>query len=468
MTELWTWQAVLAATGGETVGLPDRPITGVSIDTRTLQPGDMFVALKDQRDGHEFVAAAFAAGAACALVEADRARSESSSSGALVCVDDTLVALERLGRAARVRSTAKVIAVTGSAGKTGTKDALRHALDTIGPTHASEKSYNNHWGVPLTLARMPAAIEFGVFEIGMNHSGEIDPLTRMVRPHIAIITTVEAVHLGQFANVEEIADAKAEIFAGLEAAGTAILNRDNPHFARLAKQAERAGAKLVTFGSQSGCDVRLLEIEQALDGSHIGAEVFGRSIRYRLGVPGSHIAMNSLAVLAALACVDADLETALAPLANLGAPPGRGARTELSDGQGAMTLIDESYNANPASMRAALETMAGVNRAERPRRIAVLGDMLELGPAAADLHRALNNVIDATEVDLVFACGPCMKNLFDALPERRQATWAPASDGLQEPLLAGVRAGDVVMVKGSLGSGMAPLVAALKERFAVG
>jgi UDP-N-acetylmuramoyl-tripeptide--D-alanyl-D-alanine ligase len=345
---------------------------------------------------------------------------------------------------------------------------LRAALAVIGPTHASEKSYNNHWGVPLTLARMPVDAVHGVFEIGMNHSGEIDPLTRMVRPHIAIITTVEAVHLGQFANVEEIADAKAEIFAGLETAGTAILNRDNPHFARLAKQAERAGAKLATFGSQSGCDVRLLEIEQALDGSRIGAEVFGRSIRYRLGVPGSHIAMNSLAVLAALACVDADLETALAPLANLGAPPGRGARTELSDGQGAMTLIDESYNANPASMRAALETMAGVNRSERPRRIAVLGDMLELGPAAADMHRALNNVIDAAEVDLVFACGPCMKNLFAALPKRRQATWAPTSDGLQEPLLAGVRAGDVVMVKGSLGSRMAPLVAALKERFAVG
>ncbi len=468
MTELWTWQALVSAIGGETVGVPERPVTGVSIDTRTLQPGDLFVALKDQRDGHEFVAAAFEAGAACALVEADWARSHSAEVGALVCVDNTLAALERLGRAARKRSNATVIAVTGSAGKTGTKEALRQALGSIGPTHASEKSYNNHWGVPLTLARMPPDVDFGVFEVGMNHPGEIDPLTRMVRPHITIITTVEAVHLGQFASIEDIADAKAEIFTGLEAGGTAILNRDNPHFARLAKQAERAGAKVVTFGMQSGCDVRLMELAQSSDGSRVSAEVAGRSISYHLGVPGRHIALNSLAVLAALESVDANLETALAPLADLSAPAGRGARTELSDGQGAMTLIDESYNANPASMRAALETMATVARSERSRRIAVLGDMLELGPAAADLHRALNNVIDATEVDLVFACGPCMKDLFETLPEHRQAAWALTSDGLQEPLLAAVRAGDVIMVKGSLGSRMAPLVAALKERFAAG
>ena len=466
MTELWTWPALEHATDGEAVGAPVRPVSGISIDTRTLQPGDLFVALKDQRDGHEFVAAAFAAGAAGALVEAEWAREQRQSGTALICVDDTLSALQRLGQAARARSRARIVAVTGSAGKTGTKEALRLALSAVGPTHASEKSYNNHWGVPLTLARMPEEVMYGVFEIGMNHPGEIEPLTRMVRPHIAIVTTVEAVHLGQFASVEEIADAKAEIFAGLEAGGTAILNRDNAHFERLKRQAEEAGATIMTFGAQAGCDVRLLEAEQRPDGSDISVDVGGRHVRYRLGVPGRHIALNSLAVVAALQCLQADLTASVAPLAELSAPAGRGARIELSDDTGAMTLIDESYNANPASMRAALETMAGVPRAFRPRRVAVMGEMLELGPAALEMHLGLNKAIDAAGVDLVFACGPCMKELFDMLPEDRRAAWSPTSEGLLDELLATVRAGDVIMVKGSLGTRMAPLVAALKARFA--
>ena len=463
---LWSFDELVRACGGRPERETGAPITGLSIDTRTLEPGDLFVALKDQRDGHAFVTQAFKAGAAAALV-ADGYEPHPDD-GPLIRVRDTLAGLEAIGRAARARLSgdARVIAVTGSAGKTGTKEMLRAGLARLAPTHAADKSFNNHWGVPLTLARMPAATRYGVFEIGMNHAGEITPLTRMVRPHVAIVTTVEAVHLAQFPSVEAIADAKGEIFLGLEPGGAAIINRDNPHFERLRGHAEAAGARVVTFGQDARADVRPKMLELAADGTSIELDLGGRTVRYRVAVPGTHIALNSLAVAAAFQDVGADVEQALAVLADLAPPPGRGVRSELPYGDGRILLIDETYNANPASMRAALAVLGTVPRAQHPRRIAVLGDMLELGPDEKQHHLALKPAIDAAGADLVFACGPNMEHLFAALEPGRQGGWAERSDGLVEPLLAALKPGDALMIKGSNGSRMGPLADALRQHLA--
>jgi len=441
-------------------------ITGVSIDTRTLEPGNLFVALKDIRDGHEFVPTAFKNGAAAALVSTSYQRKPGD--GPLLHVDDVLKALEALGKAARTRLSpdARVIAVTGSVGKTTTKEMLRACLTPLGNTHAADKSFNNHWGVPLTLARMPADTRYGVFEIGMNHAGEITPLTKMVRPHVAIITTVEAVHLEHFASVEAIADAKAEIFSGLVPGGTAIIPRDNPHYALLAARARQADVRIVSFGMSNAADVYRCADEHDQTGAGFrvsGAN--GADYAVRLGAHGHHMVHNGLAVAAALAEIDLNPASAMSPLAQMGAPQGRGSRTALViDGQPAL-LIDESYNANPASMRAALAAMAqGLSAGQPSRRIAVLGDMLELGPDSAALHAGLAEAIASNKIDLVFACGPHMKHLYDALPAHKRAKWAPASSELTADLLACVKGGDVVMIKGSNGSRMAPLVAALVAR----
>jgi UDP-N-acetylmuramoyl-tripeptide--D-alanyl-D-alanine ligase len=460
MTPLWDWPALTAITDAAADDSPSRPITGLSIDTRTLQPGDLFVALKDQRDGHDFVTAAFKAGAAAALVEAGYGRRPGD--GALLRVKDPLVALEEMGRVARFRGTPKVIAITGSAGKTGTKEALRMCLARVGRVHASEKSYNNHWGVPLTLARMPVTAEYGVFEIGMNHAGEITPLTRMVCPEVAIVTTVEPVHLGHFASVEDIAEAKAEIFSGLEPEGIAILNRDNPYFATLKAYAIAARATIITFGANDGCDVQLVSRQPSADGSDVVVSAFGKPVSYRIGAPGDHYVRNSLAIVAALDAVGANLSATLPALAEIGAPAGRGQRTALAMPGGTILLIDESYNANPASMRAALQAMSTTSRAAYARRIVVLGDMLELGPASAKFHSGLTEPIEAAGVDLVFAVGPMMRHMFDRLPASRQAGWVEKSEDLADAVKAMVQAGDAVMVKGSLGTNMAPLVRALK------
>jgi UDP-N-acetylmuramoyl-tripeptide--D-alanyl-D-alanine ligase len=459
---LWTWEELVAAAGGTADGAPDAPITGFSIDTRSITPGEVFVALRDQRDGHDFVANAFERGAAAALVE--RGYDRKSSDGALLRVDETLEGLRATAGVARARTTARVVAVTGSVGKTGTKEALRSCLSLLGPTHAAEKSFNNHWGVPLTLARMPANVRYGVFEIGMNHAGEIEPLTRLVRPHVAIITTVEPVHLEYFGSVAAIAEAKAEIFAGLESGGTAILNRDNQFFELLADRARSRGARVISFGRNAESDVRPDVWELGAHGSDIAVSLAGRRIAYHLGAPGAHIAQNSLAVVAALDALEADVETAIAALSDLKPAKGRGARVEVSLGEGAILLIDETYNANPASMRSALAAMATVPRSSNPRRIAVLGDMLELGTESGRLHEDLKEPVDAAEVDLVFACGPNMQRLFEALPPDRRGEWAETSEGIMDPLLAAVRSGDVVMIKGSLGSRMAPLVDALMRK----
>ncbi len=478
-TPLWRWHELVLAVhatggvGGTADGEPTSAINGVSIDTRTIAPGDLFVALKDVRDGHDFVTAAFAKGAAAALVSKTYARR--AGDGALLRVSDTLEALQDIGRARRIQSVcfgnnARVIAVTGSAGKTTTKEMLRACLLRVAPgrVHASEKSYNNHWGVPLTLARMPRDTAYAVFEIGMNHAGEITPLSKMVGPDVAVITTVEAVHLEHFGSVEAIADAKAEIFRGLRPNGTAVLKRSSPQFARLQQRlAEEpdSDARLVSFGLTPDADVHATALDLGPDGSTVTARIGGRSLTFKVAMPGRHIAENSLAVVAALDAIGVDLEPALAALADLAPPDGRGARERLDlPGGGTALLVDESYNANPASMAAAIATAAGA-RTSQGRLIAVLGDMLELGPDAPRLHLGLKDALDAARADLVFASGPNMRHLYDALEAHRRGAWGATSADIEAPLLAAVRAGDIIVVKGSNGSRMALLVAALKRHF---
>jgi UDP-N-acetylmuramoyl-tripeptide--D-alanyl-D-alanine ligase len=453
---LWTWDNLVPAAIGVADGKPSVPVTGFSIDTRSLQPGEVFVAVRDVRDGHDFVLQAFRQGAAAAVVSTEYKRVVGD--GALLRVTETLQGLRDIAAAARRRTEARTVAVTGSVGKTGTKEALRTCLSRLAPTHAAEKSFNNHWGVPLTLARMPADVRYGVFEIGMNHAGEITPLTALVRPHVAIVTTVEPVHLEFFGTTEKIAEAKAEIFLGLEPGGVAVINRDNQHYDLLARRAREHGARIVSFGRHENADVRPEVFVLDAEGSDIAVQVGGRRIAYRVGAPGAHIAQNSLAVIAALDALGADVEKGIAALAEMRATKGRGERREVAVPGGSILVIDESYNANPASMRSALEAMATVPRARFQRRIAVLGDMLELGENSGDLHAGLNDPVDAAEVDLVFASGENMQRLFEALPAARRGAWAPKSEGIAAALGDAVRAGDVVMVKGSLGSRMALLV----------
>ncbi|MBS9475804.1 UDP-N-acetylmuramoylalanyl-D-glutamyl-2,6-diaminopimelate--D-alanyl-D-alanine ligase [Ancylobacter radicis] len=464
---LWTPQSLADATGGTLIGDGAPAIGGVSIDTRTLQPGDVFFAIRGENsDGHAYVAKAAQAGAALSVVERGRV-GEMPAGAALLAVDDVLGALEAAGRAARARTAARVIAVTGSVGKTTTKEALLHALGADGPTHASAASYNNHWGVPLSLARMPRGCAYGVFELGMNHAGEITPLSRMVRPHVAVITTVEPVHIAQFPDVEAIADAKAEIFDGVEPGGAAVLNRDNPHFERLAAAARAADIETVIgFGETAGAQARLLSHALQPQGSTAIADILGETVSFKVGLPGRHIIQNMLAVLAAARLAGADLALAALALAELGPPPGRGVRTPLAVKGGQALLIDESYNANPASMRAALAVLAGTPVDGRGRRIAVLGDMLELGPQGEAMHREA--ALATAGVDLVFCAGPLMQALWQALPENRRGGWAPDAAALLPMVAERLRGDDVMMVKGSNGSRMGPLARALIARFGAG
>jgi UDP-N-acetylmuramoyl-tripeptide--D-alanyl-D-alanine ligase len=466
---LWLFDDLVGAAGGRADGAPTRAIGGFSIDTRSLRPGDVFVALKDQRDGHDFVSGAFAAGAAVAVVS--EAYQRQAGDGALVRVAETLDGLRAIARAARGRlgAAARVIAVTGSAGKTGTTAMLRACLERLGATHAPEKSFNNHWGVPLTLARMPAGTSYAVIEIGMSNAGEISPLTRLVRPHVAIVTNVLPVHVGNFADGEiGVANAKAEIFEGLQAGGTAIILRDSPHYARLKASAEARGARVVTFGTDGHADCRLLSCntsEPSVDGAQtVRATLKGQEISFRLGTPGDHIAINALAAVCALDALGLDQRDALDALATAQAQAGRGQRLRLQGPNGDILLLDESYNANPASMRAALASLAGATGPGIRRRVAIMGDMLELGSASPAYHRDLQAATSAA--DLVFACGPNMRHLFDELPASKKGAWAASSADLLADAVASLRPGDAVMVKGSLGSRMAPIVDAIKKRFA--
>jgi UDP-N-acetylmuramoyl-tripeptide--D-alanyl-D-alanine ligase len=463
---LWTVKELQAATGGRFEGsAPPAIFNGVSIDSRSIAAADIFVAIKGERlDGHDFAASALRAGAGIAVVS--KPDDQMRQAGAILVVEDPLRALEDMGRAARARSFAQVIAVTGSVGKTSTKEALKAALSASGLTHASAASFNNHWGVPLTLARMCRETAYGVFEIGMNHAGEITPLVKMVRPHIAIVTTIAASHLGHFNSLEEIADAKAEIFSGVEPGGHAIINRDTPYFDRLAAAARVAGiASVAGFGRHSKADVRLERIALHETCSCVTATVFGETVIYKLGMPGEHMAHNSLAVLAAVKLAGADVARAALSLAVAEPSKGRGVRVRLKVPGGYVTVIDESYNANPASVQAALQLLAHAKPRRGGRRIAVLGDMLELGEHAPELHAGLAKPIDEAKVDVVYACGPLMEHLWARMPASRRGAHAGTSEGLREILVPSLHAGDVVMVKGSLGSRMGPLVEALKAAY---
>lgn len=440
---LWTSADIARATGGAEGG--GFSATGVSIDTRTLEPGDLFVALAGVRDGHEFVAQAMAKGAAGALVSQD-------VDAPFVKAADTLAALEKLGIAARDRATkARRGAVTGSVGKTSVTQAIMAGLTLAGPAHSSVKSYNNHIGVPLTLARMPADTERAVFEIGMNHADEIGPLTRFVRPHAVVVTTVGPVHIENFPDGEAgVARAKAEVFEGLEPGGVAILNADNQWFDLLKAEAEKAGGRVLSFGTRENCDAQLIDFQ--VPGSHavIQARLHGKALDFPILQTGFHWGLNSMAVLLMLEALDVDLDRSLAALGSFEPLAGRGAESVVAMAGGAFTLIDESYNANPISMASAIKTLGA--RATSGRRLVALTDMLELGPEAQAFHAGLAGPLDAASIDLVFCAGPLMKSLWDALPPTRRGGYAETAAALAPQLVQAVEAGDVVMVKGSNGS----------------
>jgi UDP-N-acetylmuramoyl-tripeptide--D-alanyl-D-alanine ligase len=461
---LWQISEAVAAMEVTAAKIPEGPIRGISIDSRTVQKDDLFFAiLGDQLDGHDYVAKALDAGARAAVVS--RAV-EGTCQSKLLIVKDTLEALNRLGMAARARTEAKIIAITGSVGKTGTKEALRLGLEKSGRTHAAVASFNNHWGVPLTLARCPENADFGIFEIGMNHAGEITPLVRMVRPHIVIITNVAPVHLEYFNSLDDIAAAKAEIFDGLEPAGTAILNRDNKYFDYLAKAALDAGAaKIIGVGEHKAAQVKLVRCKLEADSSTVYVDMMGQSLNYQIGAPGKHLVLNSLCVLAAVQQAGGDVNAAAAALKHWAAQSGRGARHFLTVKGKTAVLIDETFNANPTSMCAAFATLASAEPEGEGRKIAVLGDMLELGEISKEAHRDLLKPLLEANVDQVFAAGANMKFLWDDVPDKLRGTYAPEAHSLTENLVAAIQPGDVVMIKGSKGSKMHPLVDALLTHF---
>jgi UDP-N-acetylmuramoyl-tripeptide--D-alanyl-D-alanine ligase len=452
MSALWTSVEVESAT----LGNASRPfaVNGLSIDTRTLKEGDLYIAVKgDNRDGHDFVRAAFKAKAAAALVS----RQPDGVDGTLLTVANTQRALEDLACASRARSDAKIVAVTGSAGKTTTKEMLRLAFGALGPTHASSGSLNNHWGVPLSLASLPREAAFGIFEIGMNHFGEIHALVPFVRPHVALVITIAPAHLEFFGSCEAFADAKSEIFEGVVPGGAALIPSDNPYAERLiARAKQRHVARLLTFGGKPGSDARLLSYDESGEGARIKADILGQPVEFRIGAPGRHIAANALGALLSVAAADGDVLNAAAALKEFSALKGRGARFAA----GGVEVIDESYNANPASMVAALALLGGAPG----RRIAVLGDMLEMGPDAPAHHAGLAAAIEAERVDLVFLCGPLMKALWDVLPAQQRTAYAPSSAVLAPGVLSTLKAGDTVLVKGSNGSRMSVIIEALKAR----
>jgi UDP-N-acetylmuramoyl-tripeptide--D-alanyl-D-alanine ligase len=460
MSALWTSDELVAATGGRAT-MPFEA-AGISIDSRAIARGDLFVALAGPRvDGHDYVSSALKQGGCAAMVH--RLPPGSDDRTPLLIVHDTMAALQALGAASRQRTGAAIVAVTGSVGKTGTKEALREALSRLGETHASAGSLNNHWGVPLSLARMPRTARYGVFELGMNHPGEIDALTRLVRPQVAVITTIEPAHLGFFASVEEIADAKAEIFRGMDHAGAAVLNRDNPYFHRLAAAAQAAGiGRVLGFGADPGAQIRLVDCHLHATASAVTVNLMGELVDYCLGIPGRHWVMNSLAVLGAVKALGGDIVAAASAFATLRAPEGRGRRFRIALPRGEAELIDESYNASPASMRAAIAVLGAAQPAAGGRRIAILGDMLELGEGSAALHAALAEPLREAGIDLVFTVGPEMAALDAALPARNRGGHEANAAAMADSVAAKLRPGDVVTIKGSHGIRMDTIVARLK------
>lgn len=464
MSSLWTVAEVVAATGGRPEGLSDGPLSSISIDSREIAPEALFIAIKGENfDGHDFVGAALANGASAALVsEAFHARSGGKN---LIVVPDALQGLVALAAAARARSRAQIVAVTGSAGKTTTKEAIRTALEAAGETHASIKSFNNHWGVPLMLARMPRSAQFGVFEIGMNHAGEITPLVKLVRPHIAVITTVAAAHLQFFDSVAAIASAKAEIFLGLEPGGTALLNADHDYLHILFNHARKAGVgRIVTYGFDESADWRIEHAERLGSVTMARIRHEGEVLGLTLQVPGRHMVANAVAALAVAHISGEGTKVALEALATFGAPEGRGEMTRLGPAERPLILVDESYNANLASMAAALE-LYGTQPAPGGRKVLILGDMLELGPQGPALHASLKDKVLATGATKIFLVGPAIASLAAALRDDADVTHAAAIEDIGETILASLAYGDAIMVKGSKGVRLAGLVQAIRDRF---
>ena len=464
---LWTGQDMVDAMGARPVNGVPAAVTGISIDSRSLRQGDAFFAIRGEKfDGHDFATAAAAAGASVLVVAEDKLPALGRATIPLMVVGDVLEALIRLGRAARARTKAKIIAVTGSVGKTTTKEALRHVLSHTGTVHASVASFNNHWGVPLTLARMPEGVRFGIFEIGMNHPGEITPLVKLVRPHVSIITLIAAAHLGHFRDLDEIAHAKAEIFSGVVPAGWALINRDDTRYPLLERLAKKAGVENIAgFGVHERSEIRLLNARYQDETSTVTVNVFGEEIRATIGIPGRHVVQNMLAVLGAASITGADMARVGHAMATLAAEKGRGQRHTLSVDGGTFTLIDESYNANPASMEAALDLLAAAPIGESGRRIAVLGDMLELGEHSADLHARLAKPVANSGVEQLFLAGPEIKPLADKVSKSVQCRYEDTVDGLIDSVVAMPQPGDAIMIKSSNGIGFSRIVRALLDKY---
>ena len=458
MSALWTSDEVKAALTAASITIPFEA-EGVTFDSRAVGKGDLFFALSGETtDGHGFVADALLRGAAAAVVSRDVV----GANGTLVRVPDTMKALVELGRAARLRSQARIASVTGSVGKTSTKDALRAMLSAQAPTSASVASYNNHVGVPVSLARLPRDAQYGVFEIGMNHPGEIEPLARQVEAHVGVVTNVGPVHIGHMGSEEAVADEKGCLFAGMAEGAVAVLNRDNHHYERLVGKARHFGvSRIVGFGRSEAADARLVSCNLQDSGSEVAALLHGRRIEYRLGAAGEHWVLNSVAALAVVEALGADVSSAAATLAGVKASPGRGARRILKFGNGTIELLDESYNANPVSVKAMLAVLARTEPQPGGRRILALGDMRELGEGADGYHAGLADAVAASGAAQVFLCGPHMQALWQKLAPAQRGVHRPDSAALAGDLPAVLRAGDVVAVKGSLGSKMKIVVDAI-------
>lgn len=466
---LWTAAEAAAATGGQAIG--DWAVTGVSIDTRTIQPGDLFVALKAARDGHDFVAQALEKGAGAALVSH---RPEGVAEDApLLIVEDVLPGLEALGIAARARTAAQVVAVTGSVGKTSTKEMLRDVLSAQGKTHVAEASYNNHWGVPLTLARMPADTEFAVIEIGMSNPGEIAPLARMARPHVAMVTTVAAAHLEAFENIDGIAHEKAAIFDGLEPNGTAVSNGDLDTAAILEAKAAEKASKTFLFGEAERNAYQITKLSLIDTVTVAEGQAGDLPVLYKIMAAGRHFAVNGMGVLAVVEALGLDAALAAADLARWLPPAGRGMRERIQLdpvlSEQVVELIDDAFNANPTSMTAALEVLAaakpqdGLGRIEKGRRIAVLGDMLELGPEEMQLHEAVADLPFLANIDLIHCVGPRMNRLWAKLPDNIRGDWVEEAENMADRAHRLIDAGDVVLVKGSKGAKVSKVVDAIRK-----
>lgn len=461
---LWKLNEIVVATNGVASSMCADEIVGISIDTRDIAPAELFVAIKgDQFDGHDFVSQAIGKGAGAALVSKSWAQKVSSELP-LIVVDDPLKGLERLAVAARARTKAKIIAITGSVGKTSTKEAVRIGLERMGRTHASIKSFNNHWGVPLMLARMPADTEFGVFEVGMNHADEIRPLVKMIKPHIAVVTNVGAVHLEHFDSVLGIAAAKAEIFEGLERGGSILLGADHDYLDALTAHASALEiSNIFTFGFASNADARLQDIERSATGVCGTLEVDKTALEICVPQFGAHALVNAAAVISVGKALDLDLRELAKAMADFAAPPGRGQIMELKLSDGAAMLLDESFNANPVSMRAALSIVQGLGKEQR--KIGVLGDMLELGETAPQLHAELAAVVLAAGFEKVILVGPLMTNLSETLEGKLDVIHRFNSNDVADLLAEELAPGDLVMVKGSKGTKLSPVVEQLCQRY---